>query len=190
MLRRLLPVLLTAQACLARVSREQQATALEACGLPDPNYGPTRHCFVDSTHHTCCMLGPRARAYSDNSGNPIGTAASKALAARRGHPPAGDELAPWCTCFGSLVCSYYAELFDDGTHVAFVHEPNSDPVAGALDVPKSRECEDKVRQYFAVEAHGTPGVAAHASGSQKCPGYTVEDHMANLFDPSIGEAEA
>ena len=81
-------------------------------------------------------------------------------------------------------------------HVAFVHEPNSDPVAppaavaGALDVPKSRECEDKVRQYFAVEAHGTPGVAAHASGSQKCPGYTVEDHMANLFDPSIGEAEA
>mgnify|MGYP001796593804 CR=1 FL=1 len=30
-----------------------------------------------STHHTCCLLGPEARAYADASGNPIGTAAEK-----------------------------------------------------------------------------------------------------------------
>ena len=34
-------------------------------------------------HHTCCMLGPKARKYADNSGNPIGTAAKKAFKAHK-----------------------------------------------------------------------------------------------------------
>jgi hypothetical protein len=50
-------------------TREQ---LLEKCGLP--NYNKTSHCFSDSTYHTCCMLGPEARKYFDNSGNPIGIA--------------------------------------------------------------------------------------------------------------------
>jgi hypothetical protein len=50
---------------------------LEKCGLP--NYNKTSHCFSDSTHHTCCMLGPEARKYADNSGNPIGIASEDAF---------------------------------------------------------------------------------------------------------------
>jgi hypothetical protein len=41
-------------------TREQ---LLEKCGLP--KYNKTSHCFSDSTHHTCCMLGPEARKYAD-----------------------------------------------------------------------------------------------------------------------------
>ena len=51
---------------------------MNACGLPE-NYGPTSHCFADSTHQTCCMLGPEARAYADRSGNPIGKASERAF---------------------------------------------------------------------------------------------------------------
>lgn len=36
---------------------KQQDIALDACGLPT-DYRQTSHCFADSTHHTCCMLGP------------------------------------------------------------------------------------------------------------------------------------
>ena len=72
-------------------SREQ---LLEKCGLP--KYNKTSHCFSDSTHHTCCMLGPEARKYADNSGNPIGIASEDAFYLRYGKKP--DELTPWCTC--------------------------------------------------------------------------------------------
>jgi hypothetical protein len=46
---------------------------LDTCKLPQ-NYDETSHCFNDSTHQTCCMLGPKARKYADSSGNPIGKA--------------------------------------------------------------------------------------------------------------------
>ena len=49
---------------------------LERCGLPD-NYS-TSHCFNDSTHHTCCELGKKAREYADKTGNP-GTASIRAF---------------------------------------------------------------------------------------------------------------
>ena len=39
---------------------EPEDTALDACGLPR-GYWQTSHCFRDSTHHTCCLLGPEAR---------------------------------------------------------------------------------------------------------------------------------
>lgn len=94
-------------------SREQ---LLEKCGLP--NYNKTSHCFSDSTHHTCCMLGPKARKYADNSGNPIGIASEDAFYLRYGKKP--DELSPWCTCTGSKVCSYYSNKFKDGTHIKFI----------------------------------------------------------------------
>ena len=36
------------------------------CGFS--KYDPeTKHCFSDSTHHTCCMLGKEARKYADQS---------------------------------------------------------------------------------------------------------------------------
>ena len=49
-----------------RIKRDK---LMEVCGMPK-NYNPTSHCFNDSTHHTCCMLGPKAKKYADESGNP------------------------------------------------------------------------------------------------------------------------
>ena len=40
------------------------------CGISKNNN--TTHCFNDFTHQTCCLLGHRAREYSNKSGNPIG----------------------------------------------------------------------------------------------------------------------
>jgi hypothetical protein len=92
---------------------------LEECGLPD--IPETSHCFSDSTHHTCCMLGSQAREYADNSGNPIGTASINAL----GRKPKDGELTPWCTCTGSKVCSYYINSFNDGTNIKFIGNTNT-----------------------------------------------------------------
>jgi hypothetical protein len=63
----------------------------EKCGLPQ-DYSETGHCFADGTHQTCCMLGPEAREYADNSGNPIGAASIRAFEAKNGRAPNADEL--------------------------------------------------------------------------------------------------
>ena len=162
-------------------SDERADTALDACGMPR-EYGPTSHCFNDFTHHTCCLLGPEARKYADASGNPIGSASSRAFYAKHGSMPTKEDLTPWCTCFGSLVCSFYAEKFNDGTHIKFIYQPNSDPALGAFDIPANKDCEAKAREHFHVEAHGTPGVTdPHGSGS-KCAWYEVSEHIKPLAD--------
>jgi hypothetical protein len=113
LLHRVITFILLALPAAGRQSQEQ-SDALTACGMPT-DYWPTSHCFNDATHHTCCLLGPEARAYADASGNPIGSASSAAFtAAHSGTQPTNSDLTPWCTCFGSLVCSFYAEKFNDG----------------------------------------------------------------------------
>ena len=119
-------------------TREQ---LLEKCGLP--NYNKTSHCFSDSTHHTCCMLGPEARKYADNSGNPIGIASEDAFYLRYGNKP--DGLSPWCSCTGSKVCSYYSDKFKDGTHIKFI---------GSLTTKN----EDDGIAKLGIRKHMTPGV--------------------------------
>jgi hypothetical protein len=114
---------------------------LEKCGLP--NYNKTSHCFSDSTHHTCCMLGPEARKYADNSGNPIGIASEDAFYLRYGKKP--DGLSPWCTCTGSKVCSYYSNKFKDGTHIKFI---------GDLSTKNEEDGISKL----GIRKHLTPGV--------------------------------
>ena len=96
---------------------------LNECGLPT-TYNNVSHCFNDSTHQTCCLLGPEARKYADNSGNPIGSAAKKAFYHKYGRHATDEDLTPWCTCFGSLVCSHYANMFNDGTKIKFINNPN------------------------------------------------------------------
>ena len=103
------------------VSKKQKL--MEVCGLPK-NYRDTSHCFNDSTHHTCCMLGPEARKYADSSGNPIGTAAKKAFKAHMKRNAKDSDLTPWCTCFGSEVCSFYSKKFNDGTHIKLINNPS------------------------------------------------------------------
>jgi hypothetical protein len=120
-------------------SNKNRKQLLEKCGLPD--IPETSHCFNDSTHHTCCLLGSEAREYADNSGNPIGTASINAL----GRNPNDGELTPWCTCTGSKVCSYYKNRFNDGTNIKFIGNTNTIN-------------EDDGINMLNITRHKTPGV--------------------------------
>jgi hypothetical protein len=53
--------------CIDNMSTREKL--LEKCALP--NYNKTSHCFSDSIHHTCCILGLESRKYADSFGNPI-----------------------------------------------------------------------------------------------------------------------
>ena len=124
------------------------------CGLPK-NYYPTSHCFADRTHQTCCQLGPKARKYADATKNPIGEASIKAFKKKYGRDPKPDELTSWCTCFGSEVCSYYAQKFNDGTKIKFVNNPGS-----LTDIREnvSPQCEGYFKNKYDIRSHLTPGV--------------------------------
>ena len=126
---------------------------LEKCGLPD-NYS-TSHCFNDSTHHTCCKLGKKARYYADKTGNPIGTASIAAFKEKFGRDPTSKEKTGWCTCFGSKVCSNYSEKFPGDTKIKFINKPQSKNEI-RTSVPK--KCEEYFREKYSVQEHGTPGV--------------------------------
>jgi hypothetical protein len=123
--------------------------ALAHCGLPSARY--TSHCFRDETHVSCCLLGPKARAYADASGNPIGALSERAAHDFNPSDPAGP-LTPWCTCAGSRVCSYYARLFGDGTRVKFLYDR-----ANRKLVPPEPS-ESAVADALGVGKHNTPGV--------------------------------
>ena len=144
----------------------------EKCGIPQ-DYSETGHCFADGTHQTCCMLGPEARKYADNSGNPIGAASVRAFEAKNGRAPNADELTPWCTCFGSKVCSAYAKKFpNDGTHIKFVNNPNSDTEIRENVHP---DCEGYFRSKFSIRTHGTPGISSSNSHSNSSLGEKCEN---------------
>ena len=125
---------------------------LNRCGLPD-NMN-TSHCFSDSTHHTCCILGPKARKYADNSGNPIGKASVNAYKAKTGKKAKKKDLTSWCTCTGSEVCSYYADKFKDGTHLRFINDPSSNKIASNLKIFDEKTYKKK----YGIGSHNTPGI--------------------------------
>ena len=141
---------------------EKREKLMNICGLP-MDYTPTSHCFADGTHQTCCMLGPEARKYADDSGNPIGTAAKKAFNEYMGRDPNEDELTPWCTCFGSEVCSFYSKKFNDGTHIRFVNNPQSD---SDIRSDVSPNCEGYFRKKFSIVSHATPGINNNGNNTE------------------------
>ena len=121
-------------------------TIMEICGLP--NKSETSHCFNDNTHQTCCVLGPKAREYANNSGNAIGILAEKM------NP--GIKLTPWCTCAGSQVCSYYAKKFNDGTHIKFMNDQKNKKI---YDFEKNLNYNEKDLSYkLGIISHKTPGI--------------------------------
>tara|TARA_B110001469_G_C9647729_1_gene328448 strand:+ start:4804 stop:5553 length:750 start_codon:yes stop_codon:yes gene_type:complete len=133
----------------------------EKCGLPT-NYDRTNHCFNDNTHHTCCMIGSKTRTQADLTGNPIGKEAKKAYMVKHNLTEnsfnelekKGDLKIPWCTCFGSSVCSQYSKEYKD-TNIKFINNPNStsDIVTNVYN-----KCEGYFRDKFYVSKHLTPGV--------------------------------
>jgi hypothetical protein len=151
---------------------------LNACGLPQ-NYNATSHCFADGTHQTCCMLGPQARKYADESGNPIGEASVKAFRENYGRYPKKNELTGWCTCFGSKVCSAYAKKFNDGTHIKFVNNPkNKTKIRSKVH----QDCEGYFRDKFSIRKHGTPGINNNFSGSNSHEGKLCENANKSLLE--------
>ena len=132
------------------------------CGLPDIE--ETSHCFSDSTHHTCCMLGPKAREYS-NKNNPIGKISEDSFYIKNKRKPNSKETTPWCTCFGSKVCSFYANKFNDGTHIKFINDLNSKSDI-LVNIPKKESCEEWARKSLEINSHKTPGV--YESNGIKC----------------------
>jgi hypothetical protein len=120
--------------------------SLSFCGLP--NINSTSHCFNDQTHRTCCLLGKKAREYSNKSGNPIGKASEEAFYIQNGFKPNEYMLTPWCSCMGSKVCSFYSEKFgkEDGTHIKFLKDKNNNIIF-------NRDEEQNL-----IYKHKTPGV--------------------------------
>lgn len=151
---------------------------LNACGLPQ-NYNATSHCFADGTHQTCCMLGPEARRYADDTGNRIGEASVLAFREKYGRYPKKNELTGWCTCFGSKVCSAYAKKFNDGTHIKFVNNPKNKTKIRSKVHP---DCEGYFRDKFSIRKHGTPGINNNFSGSNSHKGKVCEDANHSLLE--------
>ena len=136
---------------------EVQKVLQDKCNLASDYKARTNHCFVDYTHHTCCKLGPKARNYSNKSGNPIGSSAE--LAASLLKSEVSEKQKSWCTCFGSKVCSDYAKRFGrEDTYISFIYKPQSYPPEIIVDVPAKPACEEKVREMMGVRSHRTPGV--------------------------------
>lgn len=133
------------------VKNKNKNKLLDLCNLP--NDLSTNHCFSDSTHHTCCVLGKKAREYADKTGNPIGKASITAKELKTGKKFKKGKTS-WCTCTGSEVCSYYADKFNDGTHIKFINDPNSNNIARKpLNLT-----EKEIKKRFNIGSHRTPGI--------------------------------
>jgi hypothetical protein len=114
---------------------------LEKCGLPD--IPETKHCFADTTHHTCCSLNTEAREYADKTGNPIGKLSEKVYQIKNNKKP--GEYTTWCTCTGSKVCSYYKNLTYDKTFIKFIN------FIETID-------EEEAIRILNLNKHKTPGI--------------------------------
>ena len=155
--------------------KDKIAKLKEKCGILQ-NRQATSHCFNDATHQTCCLLGPKARKYADDTKNPIGEISKKEYMKYKEENNMGEfneeEKTPWCTCLGSNVCSYYAEKFPGDTEIRFINNKNNNQIAENPD-PK---CERKIRRFFRTGKHGTPGIGKM---KQKCK-QNIKDYITVL----------
>ena len=145
---------------IVRQSNKTRQKLLHQCGLPD--IPETSHCFNDSTHQTCCEIGPKARDYADSSNNPIGKLADNVFQQLPNNHPKKDYYKrtgrrPWCTCFGSKVCGKYSEMYPNDTQIRFINAPYDNRVIKNIK-KHNRQTEENIRKQFNVSSHLTPGV--------------------------------
>ena len=147
------------------------------CGLPFHN--KTSHCFNDQTHHTCCLLGHSARAYSNATGNPIGRVSEEMFEQYFGRPPEQGDLTPWCTCIGSKVCSFYSEKFNDGTHIKFINKKGTI----IKNLLTKSGCESKIvnENLNIFYNHATPGIESDKKRSNNNCMIDMEDSF-DIYD--------
>lgn len=146
-----------------RYANTTRSKLLRKCGLPD--IPETSHCFADTTHHTCCMLGSNSREYADASGNPIGSLSVKVKAIKNSartskiSKKSKKVLTPWCTCTGSKVCTYYTNKFgaDDGTHIKFIGTL-SNTTRNSNNKNNNAKNEEKAIDKLELHRHSTLGV--------------------------------
>ena len=131
------------------INNINKLTPYSICGVF--NKHPTEHCFTDGTHQTCCMLGKEARMYADKTGNPIGKAAEQSFTNYFNKKPLKNDMTPWCTCIGSKVCSFYANKFNDGTHIKFINKKDKKIIAYNFD----SNCEHNLQLKFGYGSHLT-----------------------------------
>ena len=69
-------------------------------------------------------------------------------------------------CSGSLVCSHYANMFNDGTKIKFINNPNVDNEV--IYNINSKECEEHIRNKLNINKHSTPGIKPGYENEKKC----------------------
>jgi len=137
------------------------------------------HCFLEhDTHNTCCMMDKSTRDQNDAAGNTIGQASLTAHRAIEGKtaaelPDAANLLTPWCTCFGSQVCSHYAT--STGTKIKFVNDcacgggqAGKGFCMANISASEISGCEGWAREQFQMPSHATPGVPQPSDGGNTC----------------------
>lgn len=141
--------------------QSKQQKLQNMCGLPDTP--ETSHCFVDDTHHTCCMLGPNTQRGVSGTTNDIAKAARKAYMKKHNLTEAqlvskirDEKLSlPWCTCTGSTVCSQYDRAHGD-SKIKFINNPKS-PIGEVME-DVGTNCEKYVKELYDIRTHLTPSV--------------------------------
>jgi len=165
---------------ISRSLRWGNDAALRACfGENYKRASSISHCFQEhDTHNTCCMMDKETRDANDAAGNPIGQAsleAARQIAGKSAEdmPDSDDLLTPWCTCFGSQVCSHYAKTTK--TKVKFVNDcgcASGTPGKGfcMADIAASdiSGCEGWAREQMQMPGHATPGVAQPKDSGNSC----------------------
>lgn len=135
------------------------------------------HCFMEhDTHNTCCMMDKKTRDENDAKGNPIGAASLAAFRAINGDiEDSEDLLTPWCTCFGSQVCSNYASKPGYKTGIKFVNDcgcAGGTPGLGYCMATISKDniysCEAWAREQYKMPSHATPGVEEPTLKNAQC----------------------
>ncbi|CAK9114152.1 unnamed protein product [Durusdinium trenchii] len=155
--------------------------ALRACfGENYKRASSIQHCFQEhDTRNTCCMMDKKTRDANDAAGNPIGQAsleAARQIAGKSSEemPDSDELLTPWCTCFGSQVCSHYAQ--STSTKVKFVNDcgcasgtPGKGFCMSSISSSAISGCEGWAREQMQMPGHATPGVSKPKDGDNNCP---------------------
>ena len=143
---------------LRAVKDQRQQLMRSRCFGAQANHPSIAHSFgEDATHNLCCSLGPKAKAYADASGNPIGAAAERI-------DVIGDKkTSNWSTCMGSNVCGAYAAEQADGTKALFATNQALNKVA--TDVPADPDCEAYAARLLTAPTHSTPGIRTRGDPS-------------------------
>ena len=96
-----------------------------------------------------------------------------------GRRPEQGDLTPWCTCIGSKVCSFYAEKFNDGTHIKFINKEGR-IIKNLLN---KSGCESKIvnENLNIFYNHATPGIECDKKRNNNNCMIDMEDSF-DLYD--------